>query len=192
MRYLFLSLCLFIFPLAAFAQMEESWSFKEGQIYRLSINDEKVVYREKATAAEFRQFANEILKANNVDVAFQKAQKAFSVMAKIELSDGTSWRLKRRMKTNFLRELSHLTKLKGASRFMSKEGYGGLTITPFPSSGEMVQVKINRGHVHLTLGEETTHYQDKDFEMERWLLSTGRNAIGAKKLTSYYKELSLK
>lgn len=192
MRYLVLSLCLFTFPLTGYGQLEESWSFKEGQLYRLTIEDEKVIYREKATAAEFRQFADEILKASSVDVAFLRAQKAFSVMAKIELADGTSWRLKRRMKTNFLRELSHLTKLKGPPRSVTKSGYGGLTITPFPSSGEMVQVKISKGHVQLTLGEETTHYQDKDFEMERWLLSTGRKAIGAKKLTSYYNELSLK
>ena len=193
MDSLILVFCLLCIPISAFAQMEQAWSHKNGEFYRLTIDKDKVIFREKVSVDDIRSFADGLQKANNgTDMAFQRAKAAFSVMARIELSDGTSWRLKRRNKTNFLRELSHLPTYVGQLKPPSEDGYGGLTVTPFPSSGKIVQVKVYRGLVQLTLGEETTQYLDKDSEMERWLLSTGRSAIDEKKLKTYYNELSLK
>ncbi len=191
MRHLAFVILTLALTTTVFAESEYSWTLKEGRLYRLVIEGDKVLYREEATKAEFKAFSDEVLHAGGAGaVVFERAKKAFSRMARVELADGFSWRLKGRNKGNFMREFSFLP-ISNKQAKKTDEEYQGLVITPFPSSGEIVELRIFRGFAELRLGEETTTFLDKGREMERWLLSTGRKTLGTAKLKELYSKLTV-
>jgi len=148
---------------------ETAWLARDGVVYRLTVQDERIVAREAATLDDFQAFSDGVLNgavrpAEVMDAIVQ----AFGHMARVDGPGGATWRLAAQQKTNFLRELTHLPLLPPGTEAVPPT----LKVTPFPRSGQVVEVTLGAGQVAVRMGDLTTRYADGDGAFARWLEGT--------------------